>query len=200
MKIGILGGTFDPIHNGHIYLAKKVCQKLKLSKVIFIPAYLPPHKKGIKVTPAKYRYAMLKIALKNSKIFKISDIEIKRRGRSYSVETLRHLRRKYGPKVNLFFITGSDSLEELNKWKNLKEILKLCKFVVVKRPGFSIRKLKKDFIFFKINAKNISARDIRKKIRSGKPISNLMPDVVKNYIYKYKLYGVLSDRCLSKPR
>jgi len=192
MKIGILGGTFDPIHNGHLHLAKKVCQKLKLSKIIFIPTYLPPHKKGVKVTPAKHRYAMLKIALKGNKIFRISDIEIKRKGRSYSVETLRHMRRKYGPKADLFFITGSDSLKELDKWKNLKEILSLCKFVVARRPGFSIKKAPKNFVFLKINAKNISARDIRKKIRSGKSVGNLMPCAVRNYIYKYKLYGALA--------
>lgn len=192
MRIGILGGTFDPVHEGHIYLAKKVCQKLALDKVLFIPTYLPPHKKGVKVTPAKHRYNMLKLAVSGNKKFKISDMEIKRKGRSYSVETLRRLRKKYGKKAELFFITGSDSLKELNKWKNLKEILSLCKFVVAKRPGFSIKKAPKNFVFIKINAKDISARDIRKKIKSGKSISNLIPGAVKNYIYKYKLYGALA--------
>lgn len=190
MRIGILGGTFDPVHNGHLHLAKKVFQKLSLDKVIFIPTYIPPHKKGIKVTPARHRYNMLKLALKGHKNFSISDMEIKRKGRSYSVETLRRLRKKYGQKAELFFITGSDSLKELDKWKRLKEILSLCKFVVAKRPGFSIKKAPKSFVFLKINAKDISARGIRKKIRSGKSINNLIPGAVKRYVYKYKLYGI----------
>ncbi|MDP2921053.1 MAG: adenylyltransferase/cytidyltransferase family protein, partial [Candidatus Omnitrophota bacterium] len=87
MRIGILGGTFDPVHNGHIYLAREACRRLRLSRVIFIPTYIPPHKKGIKVTPAKHRYSMLRLATAGNPRFKISDIEIKRKGRSYSVET-----------------------------------------------------------------------------------------------------------------
>lgn len=193
MRIGILGGTFDPVHNGHIYLAEKVSRKLGLSKIIFIPAYLPPHKKGLKVTSAGRRYAMLKIALRGRKRFSISDVEIKRKGRSYSVETLRYFRKRYGPKADIFFITGSDSLRELGRWKNLKEILGLCKFVIVKRPGFGIKKAPEGFILLDINAKDISARDIRKRLGSGKPISSLVPGRIKQYIYRYKLYraGVL---------
>ncbi|MCX5693220.1 MAG: nicotinate-nucleotide adenylyltransferase [Candidatus Omnitrophica bacterium] len=192
MRIGILGGTFDPAHKGHIYLAKKACAKLRLDKIIFIPSYLPPHKKGVKVTPAKDRFNMLKLAMQDNKKFKISDMEIRRRGRSYSVETLRRLRKKYGKKAELFFITGSDSLKELNKWKNLKEILTLCRFVVVERPGFKTSKPPKGFIFLKISAKDISATDIRGRIKSDKPLNNFLPDSVKRYIYRYKLYGVLA--------
>ncbi len=192
MKIGILGGTFDPVHNGHIYLAKKVCAKLRLDKIIFIPSYLPPHKKGAKVTSARHRFNMLKLAIQANKQFKISDMEIRRKGRSYSVETLRRLRKKYGAKAELFFIVGSDSLKELNKWKNLKEILTLCRFVVVERPGFKVSKPPKGFIFLKIGAKDISATDIRGKIKSDRPLNSFLPDSVKRYVYRYKLYGVLA--------
>jgi len=188
IKIGILGGTFDPVHNGHIYLAEKVCRKLGLSKVIFIPSYIPPHKKGIKVTPAKHRYSMLKLAIAGNKRFKISNMEIKRRGRSYSVETLRRLRRKYGQKAELYFITGSDSLKELNKWKNLTEILSLCKFVIVERPGFKVSHAPEGIIVIKIGAKDISATLIRKKIKSGKSTRNSISGAVKRYIYRYRLY------------
>ncbi len=190
MKIGILGGTFDPVHYGHIYLAKKVYLKLRLDKIIFIPSYLPPHKKGVKVTSARHRFNMLKLAIQGDKKFKISDMEIRRKGRSYSVETLRRLRKKYGAKAELFFITGSDSLKEINKWKNLKEILSLCRFVIVERPGFNHSNPPKGFIFLKIGAKDISATDIRRKIKSDKPLNNFLPGLVKHYISRYELYGI----------
>lgn len=189
MRIGILGGTFDPVHNGHIYLAKKACLKLRLDRLIFIPTYLPPHKKGIKITSARHRFNMLKLAIQGNQKFKISDMEIRRRGRSYSVETLRRLRERHGSKTELFFITGSDSLAELDKWKNMEEILKLCKFVVAKRPGFNVLNPPKNFIILKINAKNISATSIRGRIKTGRPINNLIHQAVKRYISKYKLYG-----------
>jgi nicotinate-nucleotide adenylyltransferase len=188
MRIGILGGTFDPVHNGHIYLAEKVCAKLRLDKIIFIPSYLPPHKKGVKVTSARHRFNMLKLAILGNKKFKLSDMEIKRRGRSYSVETLRRLRKKYGAKAELFFITGSDSLKELNKWKNLGEILTLSKFVIVERPGFKIKNPPQGLVALKINAKNISSTDIRKGIKSGKSLRNLIPGEVMRYMYRHKLY------------
>jgi len=175
MRIGILGGTFDPIHKGHVYLAEKVYQKLGLDTVIFIPAYTPPHKKGIKVTPARHRYKMLKLALSAHKEFKISDMEIKRKGRSYSVDTLRRLKRRYGAKAEFFFITGSDALKEIDKWKNLEEILKLCKFVVVERPGFKAEKHPEGFIFLKVNAMNISATAVRNAIKANRALTGITP-------------------------
>lgn len=131
---------------------------------------------------------MLKLAIRGNKKFKISDMEIRRRGRSYSVETLRRLRKKYGQKAELFFITGSDSLKELNKWKNLEEILSLCKFVIVERPGFRVKKAPESFTLLRINAKDISATDIRKRIKSGNSISPLIPAAVKRYIYRDRPY------------
>ena len=112
MRIGLLGGTFDPIHNGHLYLAKKVSSKLSLEKIIFIPTYLPPHKTDVKITPARHRYNMVRLAIAGNKRFEASNIEIKRKGRSYSVETLRQVRKRYGNSAEIFFITGSDSLQE----------------------------------------------------------------------------------------
>ena len=187
-RIGILGGTFDPVHNGHIHLAVKALEKLALDRVIFIPAYIPPHKKGVKVTPARHRYNMLKLAISAHKKFKVSDMEIKRKGRSYSVETLRRMRRRYGAGAEFFFITGSDSLRELDKWKKLEEILKLCRFVVAERPGFKARRAPEGFIFLRISAKDISATDIRKSIKRGSPLTGLVPRRVERYIDRNKLY------------
>ena len=188
MRIGILGGTFDPVHNGHMYLAEKISKKLALDKLIFIPTYIPPHKKGAKVTQARHRYNMLKLAVTGNKIFKLSGMEIKRKGRSYSVETLRRLKRRYGRKAEFFFVTGSDSLRELDRWKNLEEILKLCKFVVVERPGFEAKGSSKDLIYLKVTAKDISATEIRKRIKTGRHLSGLMPRAVERYIQRNKLY------------
>lgn len=188
MRIGVLGGTFDPIHVGHLYLARKVLKKLSLAKIIFIPAYLPPHKKNIKVTTARHRCNMVKLAIANRKKLKVSDIEIKRKGRSYSVRTLQQLKKKYGRSVELFFIAGSDSLDELDKWKDLKEILRLCKFVIVKRPGCAIKKVPRQFMILRINAKDISSSDIRKRIKKGQPVKRLVPAKVRRYIDRHLLY------------
>jgi nicotinate-nucleotide adenylyltransferase len=188
MRIGILGGTFDPIHNGHLYLAEKVSAELHLDKIIFIPAYLPPHKTDIKVTPARHRYSMLKLAIENNKKFEISGIEIRRKGRSYSVDTLKELRKKYGLSAEMFFITGSDSLKDLDKWKDLKGILLLSRFVLVERPHFEIRTNPKDFIILRIDAKDISSTEIRDRIKKAQPINKLLPSKIREYIKKYNLY------------
>jgi len=188
IRIGILGGTFDPVHNGHVYLAREACKRLRLSRVIFIPTYIPPHKKGVKVTPARHRYAMLMLATAGNPRFKVSSMEIKRKGRSYSVETLRRLRKRYGPKTEFFFITGSDSLKELDKWKNLEEILKLCRFVVVKRPGFSVTNAPDSFIVLRIGARDISATDIRARVKKHRPLDRLIANAAASYIRRNKLY------------
>ena len=193
MRIGVLGGTFDPIHNGHLYLAREAQKRLCLGKVIFIPAYLPPHKKGVKVTHARHRYGMVKLAIKGAGGFRVSDVEIKRKGRSYSIQTLKQLRKLYGARTEIFFITGSDSLKEINIWKDLRGILGLCKFVVVERPNFSIVNPRRSFIVLRIDAKDISATDIRKRIRSGQSIKKLVPAKVKAYIKRNHLYGAAKN-------
>ncbi|MFA4991849.1 MAG: nicotinate-nucleotide adenylyltransferase [Candidatus Omnitrophota bacterium] len=187
-RIGILGGTFDPVHNGHLHLAKKACDKLRLSKVIFVPSYLPPHKKGAKVTPARHRCNMLRLAIKGNEKFRVSDMEIKRKGRSYTVDTLRSLRKKFGAAAELFFITGSDSLKELNKWKDLEKILSLCSFVIVERPRFRIKKTLPGLTVLRINAKDISSTMARGMIKRGGAAKDVIPNRVSLYIDRHNLY------------
>ncbi|MBU4312867.1 MAG: nicotinate-nucleotide adenylyltransferase [Candidatus Omnitrophica bacterium] len=186
MRIGILGGTFDPVHNGHLHLAREVSRKLKLSKIIFIPTYLPPHKQGAGIATAMHRCNMLRLATRNRKGFQVSGIEIKRKGRSYSVETLRQLKKRYGARQELYFITGSDSSRY--RWKNLSEILRLCRFIVVKRPGFSIKTASPRLITMDIKARDISSTDIRRRVKRGLAITNLVPKAVALYIDKHGLY------------
>ena len=188
MRIGLLGGTFDPIHKGHLYLAKKVSSKLSLEKILFIPTYLPPHKIDVKITPARHRYNMVRLAIAGNKRFKASDIEIKRKGRSYSVETLRQVRRRYGNSAEIFFITGSDSMQELDKWKDLRGILRLCSFVVVKRPGFAIKNISADFLTLSVDAKDVSSTNIRSRIKKGRSIAKAVPKRVREYIKRHRLY------------
>lgn len=188
MRIGILGGTFDPIHNGHIHLARELCKRLALKKIIFIPTYIPPHKPDTKISSGIHRYNMVKLAIARSKKFELSDIELKRKGRSYSVDTLRQLKRRYGKRVQLFFITGSDSLKDINKWRDTEEILKLCTFVVVKRPGFRVRNADHCFPILDINAKDASSSDIRRRLKNHRSITRLVPARVRDYIEKCGLY------------
>ncbi|MCK4422630.1 MAG: nicotinate-nucleotide adenylyltransferase, partial [Candidatus Omnitrophica bacterium] len=129
MKIGILGGTFNPVHLGHLILAQECQQKLKLDKVVFIPAKIPPHKTRRMIIDAGDRYQMLKLALRGNSCFEVSRIELDRQGsKSYSVDTLSLLKKKWGDEVNLFFITGADALAELHSWKDMDKIFKIARF------------------------------------------------------------------------
>ena len=187
MKIGILGGTFNPVHVGHLILAEEIREKLGLRKLIFVPTYQPPHKLNGNIAPAQDRFKMLKAATKRNRYFAVSDIEIRRKGKSFTIDTLRALNNKY-PKDELYFITGSDLLQYLDEWKDLSEILKLVKFVVATRPGFPLEKIPGYISTIAIRAVDISAFEIREKAKDGKSFRYLVPDVVFDYINKKGLY------------
>lgn len=186
-RIGILGGTFDPPHLGHLVLAQEMLRRLKLEEVIFIPTYLPPHKK-IKENNTYMRYKMVLLACKDNPRFEVSRIEIKKKAVSYSVDTLRKLRRKYGKDAELFFLVGSDSLSELESWKDVNEVLRLANFVVASRPGFPAKRLKKRVRLIEIPAINISSSMIRNRVRQSQSIKYLVPEKVRRFIIKYRLY------------
>lgn len=188
MRIGILGGTFNPIHNAHIRLAEEAKEILKLDKVIFIPAYIPPHKKDPDIADSRIRYEMIGLAIKNRKGLEVSDIEIKRKGASYSVDTLKLLKKKFGPESELFFITGSDYANELSAWKDIGEIFKLVNFVMANRPGFPIKNTPDKVQVLKINDMPVSSTDIRRKIKNKESISDSVPEKVAEYISKKGLY------------
>jgi nicotinate-nucleotide adenylyltransferase len=187
VKIGILGGTFNPIHYGHLILGEQVLGQLKLDRVIFVPTFLPPHKSDKEVISAKHRLMMIQLAVKANKHFAVSDVEMRRKGKSYTVDTLRQIKKKF-PSADLFFICGSDLVSEIPRWKDVDEIYKLAKFVLAKRPGFGKRLSGESFLKINVAQVDISSSSIRDLVKQGRSILYLTPYVVVKYIEKHKLY------------
>jgi nicotinate-nucleotide adenylyltransferase len=187
MKIGILGGTFNPIHIGHLILAEEVREKIKLEKIIFVPTYLAPHKDNSDIAAAQHRLSMIRLAIKTNKFFSVSDIEIKRNGRSYTIDTLKEFKKIY-PQDEIYFIIGSDLLKYLDEWKDLGDILEMVKFIVATRPGYPLEKIPSHISTIPIRAVDVSGFEIRKAIKENKSFRYLVPEPVFNYIHKKKLY------------
>lgn len=187
MKIGILGGTFNPIHAGHLILAEEAREKLALDKIIFVPTFMPPHKDANDIAPAADRLAMVKLATKDNKYFLVSDTEIRRNGRSYTIDTISELKRKY-PDDELYFIIGSDLLTYLAEWKDLDRILKMVNFVAATRPGYPLEKIPSYIKTIPIRAVDISGFEVRRCVREDKSFRYLVPESVFGYINKKRLY------------
>lgn len=187
MKIGIFGGTFNPVHIGHLILAEEAREKLGLDRIIFIPTSLPPHKDTVNIAPAADRLKMLKFAIRGNKFFGLSDIEIKRQGRSYTIDTLKELKNKF-IHDELYFIIGSDLLKYLNEWKDLNEINKMVKFVAATRPGYPLEQIPSYIQRLAIRAVDVSGFEVRQCIKEDKSFRYLVPDKVFDYINKRKLY------------
>ncbi|NLM04637.1 MAG: nicotinate-nucleotide adenylyltransferase [Clostridiales bacterium] len=194
-----MGGTFNPIHLGHLFIAETAFEELKLNKIIFIPTGDPPHKKNEDVIDGHHRLEMTKIAINSNKNFVVSNIEIKRKGYSYTVETIDELFNVYGRDIELYFITGTDTFMELETWKNYKELFHRVTIVVVTRLGFNDIILNKRIEHYKkIHGANIikltapileiSSTNIRDRIKNKKSIKYLLPEKVEEYIYKNQLY------------
>jgi nicotinate-nucleotide adenylyltransferase len=141
LKLGLLGGSFNPIHNGHLALAGYVLDKLHLDRVLFLPTSDPPHKPEGSLAPAKDRYEMIRLAIANTPVLGLSDIELRRAGKSYTIDTVRTFQHQFGPSTDLYFLIGLDAFLDLPNWKDPLELLRLCRFVVVPRPGHSFQSL-----------------------------------------------------------
>ena len=189
MRIGILGGTFTPIHMGHLILAEEALYKLKLDKVIFVPTFIPPHKAfdEVKVKPED-RLAMIRAAIEDNGSFEVSTYEIAAKKKSYSIDTLKEFRRLYGAAAQLYFITGSDLLKDLFSWKNINDIFKISKFIVANRPGYPMGEVPKEVDTVVITPIEVSSEDIRKRLAEGRSIRYLVPEKVRKYIVDHKLY------------
>lgn len=198
-RLGIMGGTFDPIHIGHLACAEQVRDVFGLDGVVFMPAGDPWMKKGKGVTDAEMRYAMVRLAVADNPHFDASRLEIDRAGETYTVDTLRALRAHYPENVELYFISGADAVFNILKWRDSDEIGKLARLVVVTRPGYILNDARRKYmrthasIFhmssIEVTALSISSTDLREKVKKGRSIRYLVPQPVAEYIEQHDLYA-----------
>jgi nicotinate-nucleotide adenylyltransferase len=190
-KLGIFGGTFDPIHLGHLILAEELKEELDLQKVIFVPSANPPHKENSHLSEAKDRLMMTQIAIQDNSAFILSDLELKRKGKSYTIETINQFKELY-PQAKLYLLLGSDVLEELHLWKEPEKIFEQIKVVIAKRPGFDRIDPQNSYVkksqVISIDGLNISSSRIRERVKSGKSVRYLLPPGVEEFIQAKNLY------------
>jgi len=187
-KIGLFGGTFDPVHIGHLLMARTAMEQMGLDKIIFIPSCVPPHKKAPTLFTAKERLGLIRKAVRSIPEFEVSDFEIKKGGKSYSVDTVRHFRSIYGASDRLYFIVGGDAIKQLDTWKDIDTLKAMCSFVSVNRPGYPRGEEKLKYHAVTMNGIEMSSTEIRKRILTGKSIQFLVPDSILGYIKKHQSY------------
>ena len=213
MRLGILGGTFDPVHLGHLRLAEEVAEALNLEKLYLVPAASPPHKGGKTITPFQHRFEMIRLAVEGSYLLVAFDLEARRHGLSYSIETLKEFHRLYPVDLELFFVLGTDAFFEIETWKEHQKLFDYAHFVVIQRPGtpsgkvesflsslgLAFRKKDKDcfvgpkgyeVIYMEPTCMDISSTGIREKVGKGKSIRFLVPEEVRCYIFINGLYRI----------
>jgi len=201
-RIGIMGGTFDPIHYGHLVTAETARSEFALEKVIFVPSGNPPHKSEAMVTRKEQRYLMTVLATAANPYFEVSRVEIERPGQSYAIDTVREFKSKMDEDSEIYFITGADAIFEIVTWKDVDGLFDRCTFIAATRPGFNLDALRekllkrlpieylKKIIPLEVPAMAISSTDIRQRIRNNRTVKYLLPEEVENFIYKNKLYRV----------
>jgi nicotinate-nucleotide adenylyltransferase len=224
MKIGLFGGTFNPVHVCHLQIAGQVRDRLQLDRILFIPTGDPPHKAAASLAPAYHRLEMVRQAVADDPRFAVSDVEVRRPAKSYSIETVRQLEKDL-PHDQLFFILGLDAFLDFPTWQDAPQLLRLCHFVVVSRPGRSFQSLSalpllpsvastalaeldrgsEDVLTLKMKDApglsllrlppcDASASDIRRRVRAHEPVSKQLPAPVESYIIRFKLYQEETDR------
>jgi nicotinate-nucleotide adenylyltransferase len=212
-RLGLFGGTFNPVHYGHLRTAEEVAEALRLSQLWFIPAALPPHKASKGVTPFEIRLEMARLAVGRHPLLKVSDLEARRPGKSFTIQTLRILREQFGREVDLYYILGLDAILEIQTWKDYRDLFTLSHFVVLDRPGYdrthlgeflrrevheNFRELPGDkgflhpsgyqVLFQETTLLDISGTQIRRLVREGRSVRYLLPEAVRRYILDKKLY------------
>jgi nicotinate-nucleotide adenylyltransferase len=206
------------VHNGHLSIARQTREALGLDQILFIPTNHPPHKPSTSLVPAQDRYEMVRLAISSDPSLALSDVEIRRPGKSYSIDTIRLLQQQYGEQTQLYFLIGLDAFLDFPSWRDPQTLLTLCQFVVLSRPGLSFRSLStvallppipypsladldagrisrieapigtQRLICLKLPPSAVSASDVRSRIRQGLPVANLLPPLVESYILRHHLY------------
>jgi len=198
-RIGVLGGTFDPPHYGHLAIAEEARVRLGLEKVLFVPALEPPHKPGRPLSPVEDRLAMVQAAIADNPAFVLSRVDVDRPGPSYTVDTIALLQAQLGPGAQLYLIIGTDNLIDLPKWHQPARLLTLCPVVAVSRPGYScdlaalaraLPAITTRVILLDGPALDISGTELQRRVRAGLPIRYQVPEPVRQYIYEKRLYGL----------
>ncbi len=196
-KLGVLGGTFDPVHHGHLVAAQEALFQLGLDWVLFVPAGTPPHKPKRPISPDAHRLRMLELALTDQPHFAISRVDVDRPGPHYTMETLTLLHEAWGPDVTFYFVEGTDSLADILNWRDPARILDLCRLAVVNRPDVEVDLARLEAALPGLRAKlhwvempllEISSTDLRRRVREGRPISYLLPPEVEAYVLENGLY------------
>lgn len=197
-RYGIMGGTFDPIHIGHLVTAEAARHEFDLQRVFFVPSGNPPHKQGQHVTSGEHRYLMTLLATTANPAFYLSRVEIDRVGYSYTYDTVQFFLHEYAP-CELYFITGADAIREITNWHRHEELLQICHFVAATRPGFRLddhlnlehfsNGEMQQIHHLEVPSLAISSTDVRQRVRTGRPIKYLVPEGVEHYIHKYRLYA-----------
>ncbi|WP_084216886.1 nicotinate-nucleotide adenylyltransferase [Pseudonocardia spinosispora] len=194
-RIGVMGGTFDPIHHGHLVAASEVSFRFGLDQVLFVPTGEPWQKGGRQVSPAEDRYLMTVVATASNPQFTVDRVDIERPGATYTVDTLRELRTRH-PGAELFFITGADALSQILSWHRVEELFELAHFVGVTRPGYELgddHLPEGSVTLVEVPAMAISSTECRRRVRDGRPVWYLVPDGVVQYISKRCLYQKPED-------
>jgi nicotinate-nucleotide adenylyltransferase len=198
-RFAIMGGTFDPIHYGHLVAAEAALDSFSLEQVLFVPSGNPPHKKEYPVTEARHRYLMTILAVATNPHFEVSTVEMDRPGYSYAIDTVAEFHKIYGPDTEIYFITGADAILEILTWKNVDSLMELCQFIAATRPGTNLdelhgfldklpENLRRRIHLMEVPALAISSTDIRKRVAQGRTIKYLLPESVEQYIAKNNLY------------
>lgn len=195
MKIGIMGGTFDPIHYGHLLTAEEAREQFQLDKVVFVPSGIPPHKKKRNISDAEHRCTMVKTAISSNPAFALSRMEVEREGFSYAADTVDEFLEYYGSDTQLYFITGADAIREIMSWHKVDILIKKCQFIAATRPGYNDDEIfrfpspyKERIHPLNVTAVDISSSQIRKLVQEKSSIKYLLPESVEAYIYEKGLY------------
>ncbi len=201
MKRGVLGGTFDPVHNGHLAIAGEVAARLAMDEILFVPAGQPQLRTGGPVSAGEHRVQMIRLAINGKTHYRLSTVEVERAGPSYTVDTIARLRSQLKDEDGLSFVLGWDSLAELPRWREPARLVSMCRLVAVPRPGVTLPDLHslevlvpgitKSVILLKAPRVDISASEIRRRVAQGLPISHLVPEPVADYIREQGLYATI---------